>query len=1089
MSINLTDELLAKTKKGKIASAKQVFLEGDQENLQQIGDKTNQLEDAIKDITVTGGASTANAVSYNNDTSGMTSVTAQGAIDELAAKNATKAEKAEVTAELEKKFDKESILQESGDAEDKVMSQKATTSAIADETTRAKAAEEAIIFDVSVNNNGAVFESLQAILSSSNLNTLIPASVRHGGMSIRFIQGSMTNSDNKYVQYRYLETAISGSPNPFLDASNWLGVNEEYIAIKNTVLGIDGNTIAGYKLDVNNTLIKADGWGVSDYIDVPKGNFQVYFGNGASTNYLVFVDDNEVIKGTVLLNNNTGGQAVTISPGATKFRFTFSLDYDNVRCAYLSNVFYSPVLSKESIDNRVLSIESLINDGFVFAGIANLNTQPISPTKKVFYIATLKGTYTNFNNIVVNTNDVVIIKSNGSTWVKQVLGIKPKSKFYYDENIHIFNELYISPSVTWTDLYIRVTSITGGWRVILGDSSDFSGNYKAVDITDANLGLIQNVNNIIFFSLDSEKLYNTSIKRGNIDVTRNPINSPCCYASYLNLNTKNDLTTLINNRVTPIDNRVTTLENTINGQVGNYTINKYLGTNGTEIDAIGFAISDYIDVPAGNFQVYYSNETMNGKYLIFYDDDGNKVGNSVNLNNQAGSQSVTVQEGATKFRFSFDMNYNNVRSLYLSIPIYTPIYPINGLQGTINDLQEENEELSQNIDIIQNGKAGNCHIGYYLNTYGNEVVDSNFAVSDYVNVTGDTRIQVYYSNQSEIGKFLIGYDSNNEKVQVQQLNTGGGVAVDLLSTVTKIRFSFRITYTDARVVANKVVIYTPVIPVLSILDASKEYVDNKIISSNDSLMFTLIDDDFTNTTSCTALVELCESLGIHCSFALIPDYADDRVTPSIPISKLNIVKDFEERGFSFAMHPNHSLFYGAGEGTVGTLAEREKCLVKTQRLFDQEGILYGSKILVWPGSSDTINSEEAIPIAQRNVEIAIHAGAYGGVFVNTKDKFASMRYKMVRLSLDFNKTQTKTKIKSDIDSAVSNGKGLVIFICHTHMHWVDQTTVDETTKSWPNLVEVLTYAASKGVPFVSMKEAYMRKIEPEYMPTLILKNI
>ena len=169
MSINLTDELLAKTKKGKIASAKQVFLEGDQENLQQIGDKTHQLEDAFKDITVSGGASTSNAVSYNNETSGMTAVTAQGAIDELATKNksqdatiAAKAEKSDVQSsvselkakntsqdaeiakkantadvtsqmqaeqsrvntELGKKFDKESILQESGEAEDKVMSQK-----------------------------------------------------------------------------------------------------------------------------------------------------------------------------------------------------------------------------------------------------------------------------------------------------------------------------------------------------------------------------------------------------------------------------------------------------------------------------------------------------------------------------------------------------------------------------------------------------------------------------------------------------------------------------------------------------------------------------------------------------------------------------------------------------------------------------------------------------------------------------------------------------------------------------------------------------------------------------------------------------
>ena len=130
MSINLTDELLAKTKKGKIASAKQVFLEGDQENLQQIGDKTHQLEDAFKDITVSGGASTATAVSYSNETSGITAVTAQGAIDELAAKNkiqdvtiGTKAEKTEVATELDKKFDKENIAQEFGDSEDKVVSQ------------------------------------------------------------------------------------------------------------------------------------------------------------------------------------------------------------------------------------------------------------------------------------------------------------------------------------------------------------------------------------------------------------------------------------------------------------------------------------------------------------------------------------------------------------------------------------------------------------------------------------------------------------------------------------------------------------------------------------------------------------------------------------------------------------------------------------------------------------------------------------------------------------------------------------------------------------------------------------------------------
>lgn len=112
------------------------------EQIDNIITKHESLSRTVQGIAATGGASTATNVTYNNDTSRLNAENAQDAIDELAAKNATKAEKAEVTAELEKKFDKESILQESGEAEDKVMSQKAITTAIADETTRAKAAEK-----------------------------------------------------------------------------------------------------------------------------------------------------------------------------------------------------------------------------------------------------------------------------------------------------------------------------------------------------------------------------------------------------------------------------------------------------------------------------------------------------------------------------------------------------------------------------------------------------------------------------------------------------------------------------------------------------------------------------------------------------------------------------------------------------------------------------------------------------------------------------------------------------------------------------------------------------------------------------------
>lgn len=141
MPINITDEFRAATTKGKIASAKEVYLTGDTENLQQIGEKTHQLEDSIKNIAATGGASTAAAVTFDNAASGMTAVNAQGAIEELNTKNkaqdteiAKKANSADVNskineestrvdAEIAKKVDKTSIVQEFGESEDKVVSQ------------------------------------------------------------------------------------------------------------------------------------------------------------------------------------------------------------------------------------------------------------------------------------------------------------------------------------------------------------------------------------------------------------------------------------------------------------------------------------------------------------------------------------------------------------------------------------------------------------------------------------------------------------------------------------------------------------------------------------------------------------------------------------------------------------------------------------------------------------------------------------------------------------------------------------------------------------------------------------------------------
>lgn len=77
----------------------------------KLNTRTDQITETLKSIAATGGASVASAVTYDNVTSNLVSVNVQGAIDEL---NGIK-------------IDKTSISQESGTAEDKVMSQKAVS--------------------------------------------------------------------------------------------------------------------------------------------------------------------------------------------------------------------------------------------------------------------------------------------------------------------------------------------------------------------------------------------------------------------------------------------------------------------------------------------------------------------------------------------------------------------------------------------------------------------------------------------------------------------------------------------------------------------------------------------------------------------------------------------------------------------------------------------------------------------------------------------------------------------------------------------------------------------------------------------------
>lgn len=256
MSINLTDELNAATKKGKIAAAKQVFLEGDSQNVQkeiedinarhdtlsskhdeldttvsehttqiannqsQIADnksaqdaknasldnnmaklntRDDQITELVKGVTATGGASVATAVSYDNTSSNLDAATAQGAIDELTTK----------------KLNKTNIVQELGDAEDKVVSQKAVTDKINDISEKENQTNlQTILLNNSVKilNNEAIYGNVVA--STSETTKILSSHFRRGGIyklsiTITNIKKNDATQDINVVLRKSEDTSIS----------------------------------------------------------------------------------------------------------------------------------------------------------------------------------------------------------------------------------------------------------------------------------------------------------------------------------------------------------------------------------------------------------------------------------------------------------------------------------------------------------------------------------------------------------------------------------------------------------------------------------------------------------------------------------------------------------------------------------------------------------------------------------------------------------------------------------------------------------------------------------------------------------------
>ena len=271
------------------------------------------------------------------------------------------------------------VVQTTGTSTTKVMSQDAVSKELASLETNLNAIEQEQIqggvYDVSSHNDGAVFESLSTLLGSANLSTLIPTSVRRGGMSIRFIQGSVPNSDNKYVQYRLMYPTWNTT------VSVWQGVDDEPTAGSKNLVESSG---------VYETIQPI--YGIKDY-RLYRGNLDgngTFQGVNSSNNYnftIVKVNPGDVIT----LIRVSGSPTVRYS-----FFKTFTGQPQHGDHADLATG-YSGVVSFGKITTDIIAP----NDAYYFYIFVSLNEVSNLPKAVI-----INGDYNLINDIFTNIIDI-----------------------------------------------------------------------------------------------------------------------------------------------------------------------------------------------------------------------------------------------------------------------------------------------------------------------------------------------------------------------------------------------------------------------------------------------------------------------------------------------------------------------------------------------------------------------------------------------------------------------------------------------------------------------------------------------------------
>ena len=139
-------------------------------------------------------------------------------------------------------------------------------------------------------------------------------------------------------------------------------------------------------------------------------------------------------------------------------------NFDTAR-AHIKNVIKennNQEITGDILQNVLIDILNNIGVGYIFGGIADPTTKPESLTgtnAPVYYISNKAGTYVNFDNIVVNENELAfLVNGSDKKWKKFSINI-PIATVLKDGLLAKKDKAYIETLKPWLIAHDNVTTI------------------------------------------------------------------------------------------------------------------------------------------------------------------------------------------------------------------------------------------------------------------------------------------------------------------------------------------------------------------------------------------------------------------------------------------------------------------------------------------------------------------------------------------------------------------------------------------------------------------------------------------------------